>query len=311
MLTVTRTSDGLAYLHIWREGEEYFRQKSQKFLTEWTNVMFVPVLKPSIENVHYVDLSKGLLDFPDHTFDAANAYHVLEHLTPQEGEVFAAEVFRVLKSNTVFRVSEPDLESICREYLRQLKLASKEPTVQNMRRYHWAVMDIFEQIVREKSGGMMLEALRAGEYDQDYLKEKYGDVFGPFLETIRQEKHSNVSDSEQRTFLQRLKHLTPVTFYQGVKWRCRSYKNRAPSHPRITREANRWMYDRVSLSRLLEKAGFVDIQQKDFKHSDIPHWSKYDLDCSNFGNLALEPSVYVEGRKPESQNPNGGRWFSR
>lgn len=42
--------------------------------------MFVAVSVPPIDNVFYVDLSKKQLDFPDNTFDAVNAYHVLEHV---------------------------------------------------------------------------------------------------------------------------------------------------------------------------------------------------------------------------------------
>jgi len=306
MLKVTRTSDGLAYLHIWREGKEYFRQKSEKFLKEWTNVMFVVVPQPPIENIFYVDLSKQPLDFPDNTFDAVNSYHLLEHLTPQECENLVAEIFRVLKPGAIFRASVPDLESICREYLHYLDVASTEPTVQNIRRYRWTVLDILDQMVREKSGGMMMDAIRAGDYDQDYLDQKYSDVFWPFFK-YRIEKKSDASNLENVTLWRRVKTLTPITFYKGVKWRIDAYIQRkvnsnhpALHHPRTTRETWRWMYDRLSLSLLLKKAGFVEVQQKDFKHSNIPNWSKYDLDRSNFTDRAIDPSVYIEGAKPQS-----------
>ncbi len=306
MLKVTRTGDGLAYLHIWREGEEYFQQQSAKFLTEWTNVMFVVVPQPPIENIFYVDLSKQPLDFPDNTFDAVNTYHLLEHLTLQEGEQLVAEIFRVLKPGAIFRASVPDLESICREYLHYLEVASKEPTVQNIRRYRWNVMQILDQMVREKSGGMMLDAIRAGDYDQDYVDEKYSDVYRPFFK-YRHERKRDAPNFERRTLWQRVKTLTPLTFYEGLKWRIGAYVQRlvkseqaALQHPRTTRETWRWMYDRLSLSLLMKKAGFVEVQQKDFKHSDIPHWGKYDLDCSNFADRAIDPSVYIEGLKPEA-----------
>jgi predicted SAM-dependent methyltransferase len=306
MLKVKRTSDGLAYLHIWREGEEYFRQKSDKFLKEWTNVMFVVVPQPPIENIFYVDLSKQPLDFPDDTFDAVDSYHLLEHLTPQEGENLVAEIFRVLKPGAIFRASVPDLESICREYLYYLDVASKEPTVQNIRRYRWTVLDVLDQMVREKSGGMMLDTIRAGDYDQDYLDEKYSDVYRPFFK-YRIEGKSDALNLEKITLWQRVKTLTPMTFYEGLKWRIDAYlqrrvnsKQAALQHPRTTRENWRWMYDRLSLCQLMKKTGFVEVQQKDFKHSDIPHWSKYDLDRSNFADRAIDPSLYMEGAKPET-----------
>ena len=143
---------------------------------------FVAVPQPPIKNIYYVDLSKKALDFSNNTFDAVNAYHVLEHLTPHEGQKFMAEIFRVLKPNGVFRVSTPDLQSICREYLHQLGIASENPTLQNIQRYQWSVMRIFEQMVREKSGGMMLDSLRDGNYDREYLDQTFGDCFRPIIE---------------------------------------------------------------------------------------------------------------------------------
>jgi predicted SAM-dependent methyltransferase len=185
VLTVTRTRHGLAYLHVWREGHEYFAQKSGKFLAEWTNVMLVAVPTAPIANVRYVDLSTEPLDCPDRTFDAANVYHVLEHLTPEEGERFVRELFRVLKPGAVCRLSVPDLENICRSYLRQLEVASEAPTPRNVHGYRWQVMEIFEQMVRERSGGLMYEALVKGEYDPEYMAATYSDVYGPLLRKNR------------------------------------------------------------------------------------------------------------------------------
>jgi predicted SAM-dependent methyltransferase len=298
MLKVTKTSDGSAYLHVWREGEEYFRQKSQKFLTEWTNVMFVAVSQPPIENVFYIDISREPLEFPDNTFDAINAYHVFEHMTPQEGEKFAREIFRVSKPNAIFRVSVPDLESTCREYLNHLEVAKREPTEQNIYRYQWNVMEIFEQMVREKGGGMMGDALRRGDYDPSYIDQKFSDVYRPFLERVRRPTGSAPRSEERVTLLARLLRLTPARIYNGLKRRYLQYRVGNLWHPMISKERTRWMYDRVSLALLMRRTGFVQIRQKDFKNSDIPHWSKYDLDRSNFADRAIDPSVYVEGRKP-------------
>lgn len=303
-MDVTRTSDGLAYLHLWREGDEYFRQKSDKFLTEWTNIMFVVVPLPPIDHVFYADLSREPLDFPDNTFDAVNSYHLMEHLTPQEGERLMAEMFRVLKPGGILRVSVPDLESICREYLHQLETAVHEPSVQNIRRYQWTVMQIVDQLVRDKSGGMILDAIRAGEYDQDYVDEKHSDVYRPFFKHRQEQEHA-ASGSPSRSVWQRMATLTPLTVYEGLKRRITVYarqltasRQTAVHDPHFTRENWRWAYDRFSLNLLFQKAGFIEIQPKDFKHSDIPTWSKYDLDRSNFADRAIDPSVYIEGRKP-------------
>ena len=258
--------------------------------------MFVAVPQPPIKNVYYVDLSKQTLDFSNDTFDAINAYHVLEHLTPHEGQRVTAEIFRVLKPNGIFRVSTPDLQSICREYLRQLGIASENPTLQNIQRYQWSVMRIFEQMVREKSGGMMMDSLRAGNYDREYLDQTFGDCFRPFIESAQQ----TPIVLESRTFRRRLTRLTPRVVYLGLRRRYREYRTGGQFHPSVSKERDRWMYDVVSLTLLMRNAGFVQIQQQDFKHSDIEEWSRYDLDRSNVADRAIDSSVYVEGRKPDS-----------
>ena len=304
MMEVTRTSDGLAYLHLWREGDEYFTQKSDKFLKEWTNIMFVVVPQAPLDHVFYVDLSRESLDFPDDTFDAVNSYHLMEHFSPQEAERLMAEMFRVLKPGGILRVSVPDLESICREYLHQLEAAVKEPSVQNIRRYQWSVMQIIDQLVRDKTGGMILDAIRAGEYDQDYVDEKQSDVYRPFFK-YRQEQEHAANVPAPKSLWQRVSTLTPLTLYEGLKRRITVYARQLTAStpttvhdPHSIRETWRWAYDRISLNLLFQKAGFIEIQPKDFKHSDIPTWSKYDLDRSNFADRAIDPSVYIEGRKP-------------
>src|SRR5690606_26881185 len=107
-MKITRTPEGLAYLNLWRDGAEYHRQKGER-LREWTNVRFVAGPKRPLEGVLHMDLSREPFRFPDASFDAANCYHILEHLTPEEGERFIREVYRVLKPGAVYRVSVPDL----------------------------------------------------------------------------------------------------------------------------------------------------------------------------------------------------------
>jgi predicted SAM-dependent methyltransferase len=292
MLKATPTPDGHFLLHMWREGDEYVRQKGKWFLNEWTNVRFVAVPKLPVENVYHVDLSREPLDFPSETFDAANAYHVLEHLTPEEGSRLTSEVFRVLKPGGVFRVSVPDLEEICRSYLQHLEAASQDRSIENVQRYCWTVMEIFDQMVREKSGGRMLEALKSGDFDREYMEARYSDVFRPYLDPrATQPPASGASRSDSP-------RLTPKALYRRLKRRVSKTATGQRADPATTKERVRWMYDRLSLRFLLEESGFIEIRQTDFKRSDIPNWERYDLDCSNYAERPIDPSVYVEGRKP-------------
>ena len=179
---LVKGADGTVNLHIWREGREYLRQKGPSFLDQWNNLVFAAVPGPPLANTRYVDLSTAPLEFADETFDAVYAYHVFEHLTPSQGERCAQQIFRVLKAGGIWRVSVPDLETSCRHYLATLHAADDDCSRENLVRYRWAVMAIFEQMVRDRTGGMMLDAIEQGEYDDAQLRELFGDMLQPLVE---------------------------------------------------------------------------------------------------------------------------------
>ena len=142
----------------------------------------------------------------------------------------------------------------------------------------------------------MADVLRCGDYDPDYIDKKFHDVYWPLMQALSQQPDASPSRTARVPFLSRLWPLTPARIYRGLKWRY--VHHRTDNHPMMIKERTRWMYDRVSLDVLMRRVGFAEIQQKDFKNSDIPCWNKYDLDCSNFADRAIDPSVYIEGRKP-------------
>ena len=309
-MNIVKASDGRANLHIWREGAEYFRQKGPIFLKEWTNIMFCVLPYPPGGPVHHYDIRQPL-PFPDNSFDDVDIYHVLEHLSPSEGKGFIAEIFRVIKAGGICRVSVPDLERIVREYLEFLEASLAHPTPENILKYEWAVMELIDQAVREKSGGMMVETLRRTDIDKDYIKRRYSDVFAGFFQPRRSVPTAHPAKgavgASQRRLLKKLFSRSPLRTLKEFYWEAqprfyallREYKHvLAKGDPRSAGETVKWMYDRFSLTRLLEGAGFIRVSQKDFAVSDILNWEKYNLDKSNYGGYAIDPSVYVEGKKP-------------
>jgi len=58
------------------------------------------------------------LPFPDNSFSAIYASHVLEHLYLNQAQNLLKECFRVLKPNGVLRIMTPDLGSIVENYLK-------------------------------------------------------------------------------------------------------------------------------------------------------------------------------------------------
>ena len=169
---ITHTPDGRAYLHIWRTGKSYARQKETLYRREWTNVLFSMLPQPSDEaDILYHDVRKPL-PFAGESFEAAYALHIIEHLTPAEAGSFVSELYRVLKPGSIVRISTPDLEDICRSYLRQLDECRNSRSGLNLVRYRWAVLELLDQLVREQSGGLMAQASALGDFDPEFASQE-------------------------------------------------------------------------------------------------------------------------------------------
>jgi SAM-dependent methyltransferase len=297
---ITLTAEGRAYLHIWRTGQSYARQKEALYRREWTNVLFSMLPQPADEHdVLYHDVRKPL-PFADKTFDSAYALHIIEHLTPGEAVSMVNELYRVLKPGGILRISTPDLEDICRSYLRQLDECRTSRSDLNMVRYRWAVLELLDQIVREQSGGMMAQASALGDFDPEFARRRFGDVFDEFSPS--RSRHA----SRDKPLLKRLARVTASSLIASVQWRAiglidrryRIWLRTLMSAPRHTGELNKWMYDELSLETLLEAAGFREHRRQDHTSSMIPDWNRYALDQSTGGAHAIEPSLYFEARKP-------------
>lgn len=294
-MDIKLTSEGKANLHIWRTGQSYEKQKGAVYRREWNNILFTVVPSPpNSSGVIPYDIRQPL-PYPDNTFDAVFAVRIVEHLSLKEGGKFIKEIFRILKPEGVCRVSTPDLEDICRNYLLRLEQGWADASPSNVVKYDWAVLELLDQVVRDKSGGLMSEAIKNKYYDLDYGRERYRDVFEEFYAPP-----TNSKAEVQSTALP-VKQLL-VKMVGRIK-RLLSFKDVQPppsvvsQNPRMSREAHLWLYDRLSLSRLLSQQGFVEVAVRDYKSSAIPNWEKYNFNQSEFGDYDIEPSLYVEGKK--------------
>lgn len=247
------------------------------FSPEWTNVDLV-----AARGVQACDIRQPL-PWPEASFAATYSSHVLEHLTPPAGRALLREQWRVLQPGGICRVVVPDLETICREYLRCLEAADAQPDAAAIMRYRWMLLELLDQLVREQSGGLMRQTLECGAFDEEFVRRRMGDQFAGYYGPAAKPKQPATPG---RTLARRVKAM----------WRALRGHS---ADPRQSGEAHKWMYDRLSLRLLLSELGFVDFAVKRYDESSIPHWAKYNLDKSPEADRPRKPdSLYVEARKP-------------
>jgi SAM-dependent methyltransferase len=85
--------------------------------------------------------------------------------------------------------------------------------------------------------------------------------------------------------------ITGATEQQGWKrWVERKIRGGAAD----AGELHRWMYDRFSLSDLLESVGFRQVRQMSAFSSRIPGWESFHLDAGEDGSQYKPDSLYLE-----------------
>lgn len=260
------------------------------FHPTWVNVD----VAPADGSVRRVSASKPL-PFADGSFDAVYASHVLEHIAPEDSRAFVIECMRVLRTGGVLRLVVPDLEEIARTYLERLADVSG-PSPQREREYDWLLLELLDQLVRDRTEGAMgpfLRNLRPGDpLYQRILVDRIG---------IGAATPSDVhSPRDVATMSRRAWKLIAEGLVQLVAALLLGREGAASVREGLFRrsgEVHRWMYDRYSLRRLLAEAGFCDVRMCDPAESTIARFSDYGLDVSN-GVTRKPNSLYVEARKP-------------
>ncbi|MBZ9632352.1 methyltransferase domain-containing protein [Salegentibacter sp. LM13S] len=267
---------------------------------DWINIDFATRSDDVIEH----NLLKGI-PLADDSIDVLYHSHVLEHFSKKDGEELMKECNRVLKDNGIIRVAVPDLETIAVEYLRNLNLAL-EGDKDAIHNYEWIQLELFDQMVRNKSGGEMGKYLQQASIpNEEYVFQRIG-LEGKYIREdflSRQNKKAPVrtnsvyKPSKKKLFkkfikssllkiFKKLKLQEPIPDLKIVntgKFRCSG-------------EIHQWMYDRFSLTELFKRSGFQDIRICNAYESSIPNWSDYNLDVVK-GEIRKPDSLFVEGRK--------------
>jgi predicted SAM-dependent methyltransferase len=245
------------------------------FHKEWINIDF----KSSHPLVISCDLTKGI-PLDSNSVDVVYHSHLLEHFSKSYAPLFLKECFRVLKPGGIIRVVVPDLETIVRLYLNLLE-KSLQGDEQAQKRYEWILLELFDQMVRNKSGGEMLEYWKQNPMPaENFVFERAGSEVKEAVKQLRQKNKKQVDRIEEKTELE----LDPLSIGKF----------------RLSGEVHQWMYDRYSLGKLLKEAGFEKISFVKADESRIPEFNSYFLDINTDGSVRKPDSLFMEATKPLS-----------
>jgi len=260
---------------------------------EWVNVD--SAARPPHVIAH--DLRAGI-PFSDAIFDLVYHSHVLEHFSRANGYLLIEECWRVLRPGGVLRVAVPDLEAIARQYLAQLEAARMGSTAA-AERYEWAVLEMFDQTVREQSAGGLLDFLRsAGESGRDHAIARCGTEARNLLTIATAPVTPTLPRPPWRRVLSAAR--SPSRWRESVVRALlgKQYQDLLLGRFRNTGEIHQWMYDSYSLARLLSAAGFADLRQYAATESRFPGWDDYHLDTEPDGRVYKPDSLFMESIKP-------------
>jgi predicted SAM-dependent methyltransferase len=268
-----------------------------RYLEGWTNLDIAPVAP----QVQACDLLNGL-PFPDNAFEFIYHSHLLEHIPKSKAAGFLAECRRVLKPGCVIRVVVPNLESIARLYLKYLD-ESLQGNEQGQHRYNWMLLELYDQMVRNRSGGDMSAYLQQDPIpDQAFILQRLGGEAKKILEV----KETGPSATRWQWFIYPKNWVRDARVFaksgRDLLYRLilgrRNYHALVDGRFRQSGEIHQWMYDRYSLARTLFQSGFQDPTQQTALSSMFPEWGKNNLDIEPDGTVYKPDSLYMEAVKP-------------
>ena len=243
---------------------------------EWLNADMLSVG----EDVVKCNFLDGI-PFESGRFDLVYHSHVLEHFAKADGEKFIAECYRILKPGGFIRIALPDLEVIAKEYLKSLERAiSGEYNASDD--YNWMMLEMYDQTVRNKTGGNMMSYLTQDEIPNgQYVFNRIGEGGKRWREKYG---HSANGEKDRRTGLRKIMRR-PSLIFKGIKQMFirvilpnKDYQYYKVGQFRFGGEVHQWMYDRYSLGRLLQQVGFREIIVRSAATSYIENWARYELD---------------------------------
>ncbi len=176
---------------------------------------------------------------------------------------------------------------IAREYLRNMERGlSGEAGAEAD--YEWIKLEMYDQTVRNFSGGDMETYLRQPVLpNEEYVMSRIGEE-GKILREMY--LHPSTRKLKNRNLKEKLLQL-----FFAIPFLKRYFIGRF----RLRGQIHQWMYDRYCLAKLLESAGFSEARVMTAFESQIPDWANSHsfLDVEN-GKVRKPDSMFMEALKP-------------
>jgi predicted SAM-dependent methyltransferase len=268
-----------------------------RFHSSWTNVNFTSTGKDVIA----CNLNNGI-PFSDNSFDVIYHSHILEHFSKNQALFFLKECYRVLCPEGILRVVVPDLEMIAKTYLLALEKA-RNGDEQWGYNYQWILLEMYDQTVRNKSGGEMKNYLfNPNLPNQDFVIERCGLEVEKIINSRRQKSNSAPKKQNQKPnffkkIYQLFRHPRQSRELLLKLLLNQEYEALKIGRFRLGGEVHQWMYDSYSLSELLKNSGFDQIIQRQANESYIPEWTTFNLDTQPDGIIYKPDSLFMEAIK--------------
>lgn len=271
----------------------------RRFHPDWTNIDFIS----TGERVIAHNLTEGIPQ-PDNTFDVVYHSHVLEHFSKSQAKSFLAECYRVLKPGGTIRIAIPDLEQIARTYLENLEQAQAGSAAAGDN-HHWMVIEMLDQSVRNHSGGDMAAYLTQEIIpNQAFAIDRLGTEGKKLIAAGQQQRveRQQVAAADR----QWLKPLYRFIRYPNLRRDTilklllgkSDYQALEIGRFRVSGEVHQWMYDRYSLTKLLQETCFTAIVSRTATESYLPNWIGFNLDTEPDGSIYKPDSLFMEAKKP-------------
>lgn len=260
----------------------------------WINLDFTPA-KPAVIKANLL----SRLPLADQSVDVCYSSHFLEHVPTHQVAGFLNECYRILVPTGRIRLVMPDFEEMCREYL-ATRAAGEHGKAD------FVILEILDQCVRQEPGGRLGKYYRslpsrsdAGEM-RDYVRMRTGEDVTQY-----------VARESRRTMLRRIMSAlqSPGRFLAGLQWGYShalallfppAFRNQNIAFTSVG-ERHMWIYDFHTVEKLLQQAGFVDIEKLACDRSHIPGFPLIPLDMDKNGNPRKgRESMFIEAVRPAS-----------